>query len=172
MMAVLFWKYNVTYKVSTSYHPQTNDHAEASNWEIKSILGKVICPDRKDWSSWLEDALWAYRITYKISIGMPPFKLVFENPCYLPVELEHYKLILDKVTHPDRKDWNSRLKNALWAYRTAYKTSIGMSPYKLVFEKPCHLPVEFNHKMYWAIKSVIWILTMLECIKSSNYNTI
>ncbi|GKB97502.1 reverse transcriptase domain-containing protein [Tanacetum coccineum] len=56
------------------------------------------------------------------------------------------------VVGENRASWSDKLDDALWAFRTAYKTPIGCTPYKLVYGKACHLPVELEHKAYWAFK--------------------
>jgi len=82
-------RFGVRHKVATPYHPQTSGQVEVSNRQIKAILEKTVSISRKDWSTKLDDALWAYRTTYKTPIGMTPFKLIYGKSCHLPVELEH-----------------------------------------------------------------------------------
>jgi hypothetical protein len=60
--------------------------------------------------------------------------------------------ILQKTVNEMCSGWKDKLPEALWAYRTAYKTPIGMSLYQLVYGKTCHLPVELEFKAHWAIK--------------------
>jgi hypothetical protein len=64
------------------------------------------------------------------------------------------KSILNKTIEKGGKDWSKKLDGALWAYRTAFKTLIGMTPYQFVYGKACHLPAELEHKPYWAIKEI------------------
>nr|GEY09717.1 reverse transcriptase domain-containing protein [Tanacetum cinerariifolium] len=62
------------------------------------------------------------------------------------------KRIMERAVGKNRASLSDKLDDALWAFRTAYKTPIGCTPYKLVYGKACHLPVELEHKAYWALK--------------------
>ncbi|GKC39512.1 reverse transcriptase domain-containing protein, partial [Tanacetum coccineum] len=62
------------------------------------------------------------------------------------------KLILERNIGENRASWSDKLDDTLWAFRTAFKTPIGCTPYKLVYEKACHLPIELENKAYWALK--------------------
>lgn len=60
--------------------------------------------------------------------------------------------ILENIVASSRKDWAAKLNDALWAYRTAFNTSIRLSPFHMVYGNVCHLPVKLQHMAYQALK--------------------
>jgi hypothetical protein len=83
-----FWKafteVGVDHRIATPYHPQRSGQGETSNKQIKNILQKAMNQMGRSWRSKLSEALWVYRIAYKMSIGMTPYHLVYEKTCNLP----------------------------------------------------------------------------------------
>nr|GEU65434.1 reverse transcriptase domain-containing protein [Tanacetum cinerariifolium] len=67
---------------------------------------------------------------------------------------DKFAKVMSKMVGENRASWSETLDNALWAFRTAYKSPIRCTPYKLVYGKSCHLPIELEHKAYWALKHV------------------
>ncbi|XP_022040247.1 uncharacterized protein LOC110942790 [Helianthus annuus] len=63
------------------------------------------------------------------------------------------KRILERSINNNCKDWSDKLDDALWAFRIAFKTPIETTPFRLVYGKACHLPVELEHRAYWALKT-------------------
>ncbi|CAA7038238.1 unnamed protein product [Microthlaspi erraticum] len=99
----LMKSYGVKHKVATPYHPQTSGQVEVSNRQIKAILEKTVSFTRKDWSTRLDEALWAYRTAYKTPIGRSPFNLLYGKDCHLPVEVEYKALWAVKMLNFDIK---------------------------------------------------------------------
>jgi transposase InsO family protein len=64
------------------------------------------------------------------------------------------KSIHNKTVEKGGKDWSKKLDGALSAYLSVFKTPIGMTRYQFVYGKACHIPVELDHKAYWAIKEM------------------
>nr|GEW04582.1 reverse transcriptase domain-containing protein [Tanacetum cinerariifolium] len=83
------FKYGVTHRVATAYHPQTSGQMEVSNSGLKRILERTVGENRASWSDKLDDALWAFRTAFKTPIRCTPYKLIYGKACHLPIELEH-----------------------------------------------------------------------------------
>ncbi|GKA86322.1 reverse transcriptase domain-containing protein [Tanacetum coccineum] len=88
-----------------------------------------------------------YGVTHCLATGYHP-----QTSGQLEVSNRGLKHILERTVGENRASWSDKLDDALWAFCTAFKTPIGCTPYKLVYGKSCHLPIELEHKAYWALK--------------------
>ncbi|GJW63367.1 reverse transcriptase domain-containing protein [Tanacetum coccineum] len=88
-----------------------------------------------------------YGVTHRLATAYHP-----QTSGQVEVSNRGLKRILERTVGENRASWSDKLEDALWAFRTAFKTPIGCTPYKLVYGKSCHLPIELEHKAYWALK--------------------
>nr|GFA91534.1 reverse transcriptase domain-containing protein [Tanacetum cinerariifolium] len=96
-----------------------------------------------------------YGVTRRLSTAYQP-----QTSGQVEVSNRGLKRILERTIGENRASWSDKLDDALWAFRTAYKTPIGCTPDKLVYGKAWHLPIELEHKAYWALKQAKFDLTI------------
>ncbi|GKA01539.1 reverse transcriptase domain-containing protein [Tanacetum coccineum] len=110
---------------------------------IISDRGTHFCNDQ------FTKVMLKYGVTHRLSTAYHP-----QTSGQVEVSNRGLKRILERTVGENRASWSDKLDDALWAFRTAYKTPIGCTPYKLVYGKACHLPIELEHKPYWALKHI------------------
>ncbi|GKE33625.1 reverse transcriptase domain-containing protein, partial [Tanacetum coccineum] len=108
---------------------------------IISDRGTHFCNDQ------FSKVMAKYGVTHRLSTPYHP-----QTSGQVEVSNRGIKRILERTIGENRASWSDKLDDALWAFRTAYKTPIGCTPYRLVYGKACHLPIELEHKAFWALK--------------------
>nr|GEZ53753.1 reverse transcriptase domain-containing protein [Tanacetum cinerariifolium] len=111
---------------------------------LKAIIsdrGTHFCNDQ------FSKVVLKYEVTHPLSTAYHP-----QTSEQVEVTNRGLKRILKRTIGENRALWSDKLEDALWAFRTAFKTPIGCTPYRLVYGKSCHLPLELEHKAFWALK--------------------
>ncbi|GJW30716.1 reverse transcriptase domain-containing protein [Tanacetum coccineum] len=103
----------------------------------------------------LEKALQRYGVTHRLSTAYHT-----QSNGKNKVTNRAIKRILERSIGYNPKGWSEKLNDALWAFRMAYKTPTKCTPFRLVYGKACHLPVEITHKAHWELKQCNIDLTL------------
>nr|GEZ14466.1 reverse transcriptase domain-containing protein [Tanacetum cinerariifolium] len=109
-------------------------------WNPRAIIsdqGTHFCNDQ------FAKVMLKYGVTHRLATPYHP-----QTSGQVKVSTRGLKRILERTVGENHASWSAKLDDALWAFRTAYKTVIGCTPYKLVYGKACHLPIELEHKAY------------------------
>eukprot|EP00253_Pinus_taeda_P016593 PITA_16593 len=88
LMEKLMEEYKIKHRKSTPYHPQENGQVESTNKVLERIITKTVHLHRRDWAEGLPEALWAYRTTWRNTIGHSPYELVYGKEVLLPIEFQ------------------------------------------------------------------------------------
>nr|GFB14064.1 reverse transcriptase domain-containing protein [Tanacetum cinerariifolium] len=111
---------------------------------LKAIIsdrGTHFCNDQ------FSRVMLKYGVTHRLSTAYHP-----QTSGQVKVTNRGLKRILERTVGENRALWSDKLEDALWAFRTAFKTPVGYIPYRIVYGKACHLPLELEHKAFWALK--------------------
>nr|GEU46002.1 DNA-directed DNA polymerase [Tanacetum cinerariifolium] len=92
-----------------------------------------------------------YGVTHRLATAYHP-----QTSMKVEVSNRDLKRILERTVGENRASWSDKLDDALWAFRTAFKTPIGCTPYKLVYRKACHLPIELELKIFSGKLKTRW----------------
>ncbi|GJU62391.1 reverse transcriptase domain-containing protein [Tanacetum coccineum] len=115
------------------------------------MIPKALINDR--WihfcNSLLEKTLKKYRVTHRLAIAYHS-----QTNGQMENTNRAIKRIQERIVNENRKEWADKLNDDLWVIRIAYKSPIGSTPFRIVYGKACHLPIEMEHKAYWALKNV------------------
>nr|GEV74935.1 reverse transcriptase domain-containing protein [Tanacetum cinerariifolium] len=132
-----------------SWSSKKQDCTSMSSAEAKFGSPRAIISDRGTHfcNDQFEKVMLKYEVTHRLSTAYHP-----QTSGQVEVSNRGLKRILKETIGENRSSWSDKLDDALWAFRTAYKTPIGCTPYKLVYGKTCHLLIELEHKAYWALK--------------------
>nr|GEX79712.1 reverse transcriptase domain-containing protein [Tanacetum cinerariifolium] len=123
---------------------------------LKSLFSRFGIPrafisDRETYfcNDWFARVMTKYGVTHRLATAYHP-----QMSGQVEVSNRGLKRILERTVGENCASWSDKLDDALWAFRIAFKRPIGCTPYKLVYGKSFHLPIELEHKAYWALKHV------------------